>query len=870
MSIDRERLRTGGALSGALARRALPDVALQRELEAGDVIGPFRIVGELSRGGMAIVYLAERADGEFVQQVALKWMAVTGNRGAAEALFRRERQTLAGLEHPGIARLIDGGRSSDAMLWFAMELVEGEPIDVWCEARQAPRTQRLRLMLALCEALAFAHARLLIHRDIKPANVLVNRQGRIKLLDFGIARLADQDDLLGNFALTPGYASPEQWRGESVTVTSDVYQTGLLLATLLDVLPASATSAHVTAMPAAEAPVAGPVALTLERLACLPRDLAAIVRRATALDPAARYAGMAALGDDISRYLARRPVAARAGGALYRIACLLRRQPVAVAATVLALGLLTGSGWRIAIERDLAQQQAARATAQASRAESVLEFLYGLLLWATPQQHRGEEKTVAQALAYGVEQMRETARDQPALRAQMLYLLGKMYSQRRDRERARALYGEAYALLHAAPAADPLLLAEAAYGLAAQLSDAVDRKQSLALVDEAMVLYGDHPEKAERRIHAWRLKAIRLNQDGQLERAIAENRAAVASALERLGRENAATARAIHDLSGRLVQGGYDDEALPLKREGHAIQQRLHGDDHPGTSLAALGLAGMLISRGEYAEADALIARDGEVRKRLWGDRHPEYARHLYLVASYRLQVGRAPEARELIRRAIAINEASGATGRTALSMQYELLARTHEQLGEFEASLAACRHGQDPQLFGAKLGWDGGGLSLDAARALRKLGRFDEVGAELTEAARLWQALPMQHPNQAGLAIERGFAALHDGDAAAARTHAERAREILPQRPEHDALRHELLALDARLGIDQATAPQARHTRLSDQVGFVRRDANVVDSAAARGVASASSVRSAGSTQACIANCACNASQVKPRSDAA
>ncbi len=798
MSIDRDRLRTGGALSGALVRRALPGPPMHRELEPGDAIGPFRIVRELSRGGMAIVYLAERADGEFTQQVALKWMAVNGDRAAAEALFRRERQTLAGLEHPGIARLIDGGRSADAMLWFAMELVEGEPIDAWCTSRKAPRAQRLELVLELCEALAFAHARLLIHRDIKPANVLVDQRGRIKLLDFGIARLADQDDLVGNFALTPGYASPEQWRGESVTVTSDVYQAGLLLATLLDVLPAASGDGHVTALQGALDPKAGPVPVSQHRLASLPRDLAAIVRRATALEPSARYAGIGALADDLARFIARRPVAARAGGALYRSGCMLRRHPLACAGAVLAVALLAGSAWRIAVERDVARTQASLATAQASRAESVLEFVYGLLLWATPQQHRGEEKTVAEALEYGVEQMRESAHDQPALRAQMLYMLGKVYSQRKERERSRALHSEAYALLHEAPADDPLLLAEVAYGLASQLSDAEDRPRSLALIEEAMALYGNHPEKAERRIHAWRLKAIRLNQDGKLEQAIAENRAALASALERLGRDNVVTARAMHDLSGRLGQGGYDDEAFALKREGHAILSRLRGDDHPEASLAALGLANLLVGRGEYAEADALIARDGEVRLRLWGDRHTEYARHLYLLAGYRLQVGRVAEARELIMRAIEINEASGATGRTALSLQYELLGRVHEHAGDFAASLAAFRRGLEPELFGAKLGWDGGDLLLGVARVLRKLDRPHEVTFE--QVAEVWRDLPAGHPSHAELAIERGFAALSQGDVDAARTHASRARGLLPLRPQFDAARVELAALENRL----------------------------------------------------------------------
>jgi serine/threonine-protein kinase len=800
VSIDRDRLRTGGALLGPLARGALPASALQRALEPGDVIGAFRIVRELSRGGMAIVYLAERADGEFEQRVALKWMAVAGDPTAAEALFRRERQTLARLEHPGIARLIDGGRTVDAMLWFAMELVDGEPVDAWCDSRKASRNQRLRLVISLCEALAFAHAQLLVHRDIKPSNVLVDGSGRIKLLDFGIARLADQDDLLGNFALTPRYASPEQWRGESVTISSDVYQSGLLLATLLGVLPPMPTGAHATAVHGDRG--ATPAAIDARRLAHLPRDLAAIVRRATALDVAERYPSVTALADDLSRLIAHRPVAARAGGVPYRVACNMRRHPFVTSGALLAAFLLVASGWRVAVERDAAREQASRATTQAERTQAALDFLYGLLAWATPQKHRGEEKTVAEALDYGMDQLRTRTDDPPAVRAQLLYLFGQVYSQRRERERSRALYEQAYAVLHDDPRADPGLLAETAYGLAAQLSDGADRARSLALVDEAMRLYDDRPDKAERRIHAWRLKAIRLNQDGRLDEAIAENRAALASATERLGRENVATARVMHDLSGRLAEAGREDEALALKRNGYEILKRLLGVDHPDTSLASMGLAGLLVGRGDYLEAERLMATDGAIRLRLWGDRHTEYARHLYLVASYRLQIGDAAQALAIVRQAIAINEASGSIGRTALASQYELLGRTHEALGELDAALAAFRHGQRPDLFGAKLGYDGGDLHLGAARVLRKLGRFGEAAPALREASEIWRALPERHPERGALAIEEGFDALERGDPFSARADAERARALLPARPEWDATREELAVLQQRLVI--------------------------------------------------------------------
>lgn len=797
--IDRERLRTGGAFGGALVRAVLAQSPPARELEPGDAIGAFRIVRELSRGGMAIVYLAERADGEFEQRVALKWMAVAGDRSAAEELFRRERQTLAGLEHPGIARLIDGGRTSDSMLWFAMELVEGEPIDTWCRHRGATRAQRLQLAIELCDALAFAHARLLVHRDIKPANVLVDAQGRVRLLDFGIARLADQRDLLGNHALTPRYASPEQWRGEAVTVSSDVYQAGLLVATLLDLLPVPSGDGHATALDGAS-PGAAPVALAGAKLQALPRDLRAILRRASALDPAARYAGVGALADDLARFLDHRPVVARHGGIGYRAARFVRRHPFSITTALFGVALLAGAGWRVAVERDAARAQAVRATAQAERAEAAIDFLSGLLMWATPQQHRGEEKTVAEALAFGVDQLRGSMDNQPALHARLLYVLGKMYSQRREREHARALYEESYALLKGDPDADPALLADVAYGLAAQLADADSRPRSLALVEEAMQLYGDRASQAERRIHAWRLKAIRLNQDGQVERAIAENRAALASALEHLGPDNAVTARAMHDLSSRLSAGGYFDEAISLKRRGYETLARLNGTDHPETSLAALGLASLLVSRGDYAEADALVASDGEVRRRLWGEDHAEYARHLSMLARYHLQVGRTDEALAAITRAIAINEASGDHGRTALALQYEILGCVREGAGDLAAALAAFRRGQAPELFGSRLGWDGGDLWLGEARVLRKLGRSGEATPAIEHAAMLWQGLHATHPSRAQLAIERGFASLCAGDARAARGQAERARRLLPARPEFDAARHELALLDARL----------------------------------------------------------------------
>ncbi|MEO6687507.1 MAG: serine/threonine-protein kinase, partial [Dokdonella sp.] len=204
MPIDINDLRTGGALQGSVAASLLRSHDAVAELSSGARIGIYRVVRELGRGGMAIVYLAERADGEYEQQVALKWMLQAQPDATSEALFRRERQSLADLRHPHIARLLDGGRTDEGRPWFAMELIEGERLDLHCVQHALPQTQRLALFTQVCAAVAFAHARGVIHRDIKPSNVLVDADGSAKLLDFGIAQLLGQEDSLATNAYTPG------------------------------------------------------------------------------------------------------------------------------------------------------------------------------------------------------------------------------------------------------------------------------------------------------------------------------------------------------------------------------------------------------------------------------------------------------------------------------------------------------------------------------------------------------------------------------------------------------------------------------------------------------------------------------------------
>ncbi|HEV8237924.1 MAG TPA: protein kinase [Thermoanaerobaculia bacterium] len=316
---------------------------------AGRRLGSFRLVREIGRGGMGAVYLGERADGQFEQRVAVKLIAAGPDAARLLRDFRRERQILARLEHPNIARLIDGGMDVDGVPYLVMEYVEGEPITAWCAASRLGVRERLRIFLAVCAAVEAAHRAQVIHRDLKPSNILVSGAGEVKLLDFGVAR---ELDLGGEAtrtllpALTPAYAAPEQLRGEATTVATDVYALGLLLYELLAGVRAQrprregadellrVVLAEEPPPPSVAAAEGGGTYAGAAWRRALRGDLDRIVGKALEKEPERRYPSVAALAADLERHLAGEPITAR-GGALYRAAKLLRRRRLETAAIVL-------------------------------------------------------------------------------------------------------------------------------------------------------------------------------------------------------------------------------------------------------------------------------------------------------------------------------------------------------------------------------------------------------------------------------------------------------------------------------------------------------------------------------------------------------
>jgi tetratricopeptide (TPR) repeat protein/predicted Ser/Thr protein kinase len=342
--------------SDVLNTAAAPGAALTREAPAPQQIGPYRVLREIGRGGMGVVYLGERADGEFQKQVAIKLITSGLRDPDLERRFRRERQILATLEHSGIARMLDGGATAEGQPYFVMEYVEGEPLLAYCSMRSAGVVERLRLFLAVCDAVEYAHQRLIVHRDLKPGNILVTADGTPKLLDFGLARAADasvDDDVTRNAGalMTPAYASPEQIRGEPYHVASDVYSLGVILYELLTGRrPYEVKSGSFLEMAQAicdRDPVA--VVKNAEDRS-LRGDLENIVAKALAKEVVRRYAGVGELAQDIRRHLEGLPITARPATWRYRLGKWLRRHrvaaPMGTVAVLLILGFAAAAWWQ--------------------------------------------------------------------------------------------------------------------------------------------------------------------------------------------------------------------------------------------------------------------------------------------------------------------------------------------------------------------------------------------------------------------------------------------------------------------------------------------------------------------------------------------
>ncbi len=372
---------------------------------APTAFGVHRVVRSIGAGGMGEVWLAERSDGEFEQRVAVKQLAYP-TPGLLQR-FRQERQILARLEHPNIARLIDGGLDANGVPYLAMEYVEGVPITDYAREHALGVADRVRLLVRVCDAVHYAHRNLVVHRDLKPSNIFVLADGTPKLLDFGIAKVlsATEAEATQTAArlLTPDYAAPEQFTGAAITTATDVYALGVVLYELLTGTrphrawrgdPASIVATLASDPPPPSAAVDRESADARARRRLLRGDLDRIVMTAIAKEPARRYTSAEALAADLQRYLDGLPVVARGDAALYRVGKFVKRNRFAVAAAVLVVA--TGIA-----ATAISLREARRANAQAARAQAARQFLVGVFEQASPDENHGRSMTAHELLEKG-------------------------------------------------------------------------------------------------------------------------------------------------------------------------------------------------------------------------------------------------------------------------------------------------------------------------------------------------------------------------------------------------------------------------------------------------------------------------------------
>lgn len=428
----------------------------------GRRIGPYRLSRELGEGGMGVVYLAARADQAFEQKVAVKVLRRGLESADMQARFRRERHILARLEHPNIARILDGGTTEDGVPWLGMELVDGLPIDQWCDQQQLSVADRLRLFQKVCAAVDYAHRNLVVHRDLKPSNILVTDTGEPKLLDFGIAKvLLEGSDLSetrsGSTAMTPRYASPEQVRGQGVTTVSDVYTLGVILYELLTGQAPyrleSGQHAELERVIGGEIPAAPservlaggsptPTGESATRLARRLRgDLDTILGMALAKEPERRYASVQQLQEDIERHLEGLPVLARRDSRSYRLGRFVRRNLPWVVTGAVFMSFLVGAVVVLGL-------QAQRLRAERDKAREVAAVLKELFTMNDPNSSLDHNLSARELLDSSTERVEKLA-DQPELKAELLGTLGTVYLAQAEYERAEQLLRQAIQLQEA-------------------------------------------------------------------------------------------------------------------------------------------------------------------------------------------------------------------------------------------------------------------------------------------------------------------------------------------------------------------------------------------------------------------------------------
>ena len=861
-SLLRFHAQSQGPLEGPFAY--LPPHEDGAEAELGQTVDAYRLVRVLGRGGMSTVYLAERADGEFRREVAIKVLAAGLDTEELIRRFRVERQILANLDHPAIARLIDGGRTAAGRPYLVLERVSGVRIDEFC--RGLPTVaELLRLFVKVCRAVHYAHQNLVVHRDLKPSNILVQPDGEPKLLDFGIAKLLEPSPegtltsaaLAGLTPMTPEYASPEQVLGLPITTASDVYSLGALLYELLTGKPVhrleSRSRAEIERVVCHEEPGRPSAVATPERSAALRGDLDNIVLVALAKERERRYSSAEEMAQDLERHLAGLPVSAHPASLSYRAGKFIRRHKLSLTAAAALVLLMVGFLVALLVQ--------ARALERSEgRARAVAAFLMRLFEATRPGSGKAEAEVAKKMLDYGAGELAASFEGEPEIKAELLGTLGTLYRTRGLMEPAKELLGKAEQLERELYGEASVKLAntlhvqgsigrvEGRYEDAERLLRAAFEIRGRAGEGESVAAADDLAELARVEIRRGRADAAEagFKRALALAEALPNNAAQIANLKAELGstarvkgdfagaevilREAAALARTLKpaphpvlpntlsELAASLFFQDEFAEAEAVELEALRLKQQLYGSDHFSVGQSYNLLANIFHSQRKLEEAEGYYRVSLASLERELGTDNPEYISALSNLATLLIDRGNLAGAEELARQAYAAVERLGAgenddTADVLHNLGSILVRRSQYEEGEryLRRSVEIRRRqaGADPLELASALQAHG--------RALHGLRRLDAATAAFEEGLELYRRhAPRGALSLAGHLVSFGLLEEDKGRPARAETLYREAAEIAAATvgKEHVQFAHaerRLVSLAIDRGEAAAVEPRAR-----------------------------------------------------------
>lgn len=782
--VPTENLVGGGLLSAPLlSPEGLP--FLQQTAVAGSRVGGFRIVREIGSGGMGVVYLAEREDCQYQQRVALK-ILFRDTGGDTALRFAQERQILATLSHPAITRLLDSDVTENGQPFLVMEYVDGQPIDRYCDEHRLTVDERLRLFSCVIDAVHYAHRNLVVHRDLKPSNILVTREGHVKLLDFGIAKVLERASMpcspphtgTAVRVMTPEYASPEQILGHPVTTASDVYQLGLLLFELLSgcryfsqcgrsapervreicereqIVPSAAAAGtgrktHPgNPSPPSPESIADSRRTNPQRLRRILRgDLDCIVLTALRDEPERRYPSADQLGRDIERHLSGQPIAARRDSQVYQMRKFVERHRAGVIFVLTVLFILSFHMWRLSNERD-------RARLEAEKALQASEFLKDLLEISSPGRIKGDEISAQELLSWGSQRVASATGVHSGVLAMMMATLGDLY-------RRHGMYDESEGLLAKAVAIERDSADVNTSQRAANLKSLGDLYRDTGRYEEAETLYvraleaqhealgPDHPDVAATLDGLAELNTVQA----RYREARRHYERALEIRVDALGSDHPDVASTLANVAVANAESGLVFEAEQRYGRALDITNRALGPDHPQVATILNRIAFLLRARGDYAGAEDLFRRCVAIREATLSLDHPDVAASLSNLAEHCQRLGRYQEARDLYEQALTVFEEALDPGHPKKAVVLNNLCSLGLELGHVSEAEPMCREGM--AIREASLKSDHPCLAM----SLNNLGRLCELQGDLDgaethhlRALRIWERVSRREGKAARL----------------------------------------------------------------------------------------------------------------------